>query len=97
MDEFILNSKERMEIFKILSENKKLNFNKISDLTKIHSNKLSYQLNLMKERDFIINEDGQYSLSINAQRLIPYFSQILKKEVGVLPVILGIVKNKGRI
>jgi len=97
MDEFILGSKERLEIFKILSENKKLNFNKISELTKIHSNKLSYQLNLMKEKDFVVNEEGSYSLSMHAQKLLPYFSQILKKEVGVLPVILGIVRNKEKI
>jgi ADP-ribose pyrophosphatase YjhB (NUDIX family) len=47
----------------------------------------------MKEKNFVINTDGDYSLTIESQRLIPYFSQIFKKEVGVLPVILGIVKN----
>ena len=93
MEEFILSSKERMEIFKILCEHKHLNFNSIVRLTGIHSNKLSYQLNLMKEKNFVINTDGDYSLSIESQRLIPYFSQIFKKEVGVLPVVLGIVKN----
>ena len=97
MDEFILGGKERLEIFKVFSENKKLNFNKISDLTKIQSNKLSYQLNLMKEKDFVIKEDGLYSLSMHAQKLLPYFSQILKKEIGVLPVVLGIVRNKEKI
>lgn len=93
MEEFILSSKERMKIFQILCENKNLSFNSIVKLTGIHSNKLSYQLNLMKEKNFVINTDGEYSLSIESQRLIPYFSQIFKKEVGVLPVILGIVKN----
>ena len=52
---------------------------------------------LMKEKDFVINEEGQYFLSMHAQKLLPYFSQILKKEVGVLPVILGIVRNKEKI
>jgi ADP-ribose pyrophosphatase YjhB (NUDIX family) len=51
----------------------------------------------MKEKDFVMNENGEYSLSIQSQRLIPYFSQIFKKEVGVLPVILGIVRNKEKI
>ena len=97
MDEFILSNKDRVAIFKILSENKKLNFNKIKEMVNIPSNNLSYQLNLMKEKDFVVNEDGQYSLSMNAQRLIPYFSQIFKKEVGVLPVVLGIVRNKDKI
>jgi len=97
MKEFILSDKERMEIFKILSENKKLTFNTIVKMTKIRSNKLSYQLNLMKEKNFVINTDGNYSLSIESQKLIPYFSQIFKKEVGVLPVVLGIVKNENKI
>lgn len=97
MDEFILGNKDRVAIFKILSENKKLNFNKIKEMVNIPSNNLSYQLNLMKEKDFIVNEDGKYSLSMNAQRLIPYFSQIFKKEVGVLPVVLGIVRNEDKI
>lgn len=97
MHEFLLYSKERMEIFRVLSENKKLNFNKIAELTKMQSNKLSYQLNLMKENDFVVNEDGQYSLSMKAQQLVPYFSQILKKEVGVLPVVLGMVRNGDKI
>lgn len=97
MEYFILTNKERMQIFKILSENKKLKFNQISKLSKIPSNKLSYQLNLMKEKEFLTDTDGEYSLSIQAQRLIPYFSQIFKKEVGVLPVILGIVKNNNKI
>ncbi len=97
MEAFLLSNEERMNIFKVLSENKKLNFNSIVRLTKIRSNKLSYQLNLMKEKNFIINENGYYSLSIEAQRLIPYFSQIFKKEVGVLPVVLGIVRNGDKI
>jgi len=97
MEEFILSSKERMKIFQVLCENKQLNFNSIVRITNIHSNKLSYQLNLMKEKNFVINTEGNYSLSIEAQRLIPYFSQIFKKEVGVLPVILGIVKNNNKI
>lgn len=97
MEDFILSNKERIAIFNLLSENKKLKFNKIIDELKISSNKLSYQLNLMKEKNFIVNNDGEYQLSIEAQRLIPYFSQIFKKEVGVLPVILGIVKNEDKI
>ncbi len=97
MDEFILSNKDRVMIFKILSENKRLNFNSILKMTDMRSNNLSYQLNLMKDKDFITVEDGQYSLSMHAQRLIPYFSQIFKKEVGVLPVVLGIVRNQEKI
>jgi ADP-ribose pyrophosphatase YjhB (NUDIX family) len=51
----------------------------------------------MKKNEFVTNENGEYFLSMQSQRLIPYFSQILKKEVGVLPVILGIVRNKEKI
>jgi len=97
MEEFILSNKERALIFKVLCENRKVNFNKIMKLTLIPSNKLSYQLNLMKDNNFIINQDGLYSLTLEAERLIPYFSQIFKKEIGVLPVILGIVRNKDKI
>jgi 8-oxo-dGTP diphosphatase len=98
MYDFILSNKERISIFKVLCEQKKINFNSIAKLTNIRSNKLSYQLNLMKEKNFIsTNELGLYSLTIQAEKLIPYFSQIFKKEVGVLPVILGIVRNKNKI
>src|SRR3989344_491406 len=97
MEDFLLSNQERMQIFKVLSEHKKLNFNSIARIIGIHSNKLSYQLNLMKEKNFVINEEGNYSLSREAQRLIPYFSQIFKKEVGVLPVVLGIVRNGDKI
>lgn len=97
MEDFLLSNKERVQIFKVLCENKKLNFNSIVRLTGLRSNKLSYQLKLMKKKNFIVNEGGKYSLSIEAQRLIPYFSQILKKEVGVLPVVLGIVRNGNKI
>lgn len=97
MEEFILSNKERMQIFKTLCEHKKLNFNGIVKITGIRSNKLSYQLKLMKKEDFVEVKDREYTLSIKAQRLIPYFSQIFKKEVGVLPVILGIVRNGNKI
>ena len=97
MEEFILSNKERMQIFKTLCEHKNLNFNSIVKLTGIRSNKLSYQLKLMKKEEFIVTQNREYSLSIKAQRLIPYFSQIFKKEVGVLPVILGIVRHGKKI
>ena len=97
MEDYILSNQERIKIFKVLCEQKRIKFNDIVRLTGIRSNKLSYQLNLMKEKEFITNNEGVYSLSINAQRLIPYFSQILKKEVGVLPVILGIVRKENKI
>ena len=97
MDEFILQSDERIKIFKLLCENKSLTFNEIVKHTQIHSNKLSYQLNLMKEKEFVAVNEGNYSLTTHAQRLIPYFSQILKKEVGVLPVVLGIVLKDDKI
>lgn len=97
MEDFILSNKERIQIFKILSENKRLGFNEILKKTDMRSNKLSYQLNLMKEKDFLEDLDGNYSLTKEAQRLIPYFSQIFKKEVGVLSVILGLVRNEDKI
>jgi ADP-ribose pyrophosphatase YjhB (NUDIX family) len=97
MEDFILSNEERIKIFELLCENKKLSFNNIVKLTGIRSNKLSYQLNQMKEKNFLENDFEGYSLSIEAQRLVPYFSQIFKKEVGVLPVVLGIVRNKNKI
>ncbi len=97
MENFVLDNPERVRIFDALSKNRSMKFNDILRFTEMSSNKLSYQLNLMRESDFIINEDGFYSLSINAQKLIPYFSQIFKKEVGVLPVVLGIVRKDDKI
>jgi len=100
MEDFILSNEERKRIFNVLSEHKKLQFNKIADLIDIRSNKLSYQLNLMVEKGFVVRVDEGsegYMLSLEAQRLIPYFSQIFKKEVGVLPVVLGIVRKGSKI
>ena len=97
MENFILSNKERKIIFKLLSENKRMAFNEIQKETGLRSNKLSYQLNLMKDKEFIEDKEGTYSLTIEAQRLIPYFSQIFKKEVGVLPVILAIIINDEKI
>lgn len=97
MEDFILSNKERIAVFKLLSENKRLGFNEILKQTDMRSNKLSYQLNLMTDKEFIENSEGTYSLTKGAQRLIPYFSQIFKKEVGVLPVILAFVRREDRI
>ena len=97
MEDFILSDKERVKIFQVLSENKYLSFNQIVKLTNIRSNKLSYQIKVMSEKNFLNLNEGKYSLSLEAQRLIPYFSQIFKKEVGVLPVVLGIVRNEDKI
>ena len=97
MEEFILKDKERIKIFQILTKNREITFNKLAKETRLRSNKLSYQLNLMKENNFIIKNDDTYSLTAEARRLVPYFSQILKKEVGVLPVVLGMVVNKDEI
>jgi len=97
MEDFILSNKERIKVFKLLSENKSLTFNKIAKLAQMRSNKLSYQLKLMREKDFIEKKEEGYSLTKKAQRLVPYFSQIFKREVGVLPVILGMVRNQDKI
>ncbi len=97
MEDFILSNAERKLIFKALCEHKTLTFNRIADFTGLRSNKLSYQLNLMCEKNFLVHDADQYTLSLEAQRLIPYFSQIFKKEIGVLPVVLGIVRNGSKI
>src|SRR3989338_90207 len=97
MEEFILSNEERMRIFKVLCEHKRLTFNALARSVVLRSNKLSYQLKLMLERGFLVHEQEEYSLSLEAERLIPYFSQIFKKEVGVLPVVLGIVRNQEKI
>ena len=97
MEDFLLSNKERIQIFKTLCEHKHLNFNSIVNITKIPSNKLSYHLKLMKQHNFVLNNERGYSLSLEAERLIPYFSQIFKKEPGVLPVILGIIRNGSNI
>ncbi len=98
MGDFILSHEERKKIFKVLTEEKELNFNSIKDYTGLQSNKLSYQLEKMKEKNFVKKtESGDYTLTVRAQRLIPYFSQIFKQEVGVLPVVLGIVRNNDKI
>jgi len=97
MEDFILSNPERIMVFKLLCEEKRLHFNEICRRTGLQSNKLSYQLNLMKEKGFLVNEEEGYGLSLEAQRLIPYFSQIFKKEVGVLPAVLGIVRHENKI
>ncbi|MBI4147717.1 NUDIX domain-containing protein [Candidatus Woesearchaeota archaeon] len=97
MDEIILTSQERLKIFKALCEHKNLTFNQLVKETNVQSNKLAYQLHFMTRKNFLVHAKGTYALTADAQQRIPYFSQILKKEVGVLPVILGIVRFKDKI
>src|SRR3989338_3630353 len=97
MEKFLLNNNERELIFNVLSEYKKLSFNQLMKSTNIRSNKLSYQLKLMLKENFLIHKGLKYSLSIKSQKLIPHFSQFYKNDVGVLPVVLGIVRNKKKI
>ncbi len=94
---FLLSDAERLAIFRVLSENKRLSFNRLKDAVGLRSNKLSYQLKLMVERGFLVHEGDEYGISLSAERLVPYFSQIFKKEVGVLPVLLGIVRHGSKI
>lgn len=97
MKKFLLSNNERELIFNVLSEYKKLSFNQLMKLTNLRSNKLSYQLKLMQKENFIVHKSLKYSLSTKSQKLIPHFSQMYKNDVGVLPVVLGIVRNKKKI
>lgn len=96
MEKLLLSNNERELIFNILSEYKRLPFGRLAKLTNIKSNKLSYQLKLMLKNNLIIHKGLKYSLSVKSQKLIPHFS-LYKNDVGVLPVVLGIVMNKKKI
>jgi ADP-ribose pyrophosphatase YjhB (NUDIX family) len=69
--------------------NHKLKFNEIEKITKIRSNKLTYHLKKLIDKNILNKKADNYQLTEISEDLIPYISD--KK--AVLPVILISIKN----
>jgi ADP-ribose pyrophosphatase YjhB (NUDIX family) len=71
----------------------KLKFNEIEKSLKIRSNKLTYHLNKLIQKNILTKTKDSYSLSKSSEYLIPYLSN----KNPVLPVILVSIKKKEKI
>lgn len=69
--------------------NHRLKFNEIEKITKIRSNKLTYHLKKLINKNILNKKANNYQLTETSEDLIPYISD--KK--AVLPVILISIKN----
>jgi ADP-ribose pyrophosphatase YjhB (NUDIX family) len=97
MQQASLGKEEREKVFQMFLKNRKLKFSEIEKGVGIRSNHLSYHLEQM-QKDGIVRKEGQtYTLTENAEQLLPFFNQMTGKEVGVLPVVLVAIKHKGKI
>ncbi len=81
---------------KILSTflyNHKLKFNEIEKILKIRSNKLAYHIKKLKDKKILDKKEDFYELSKKSEPLLPYITE----KRSILPVILIVLKNRGKI
>ena len=77
------------KILKLFLYSSRLKFSQIESKLRLRSNKLSYHLTSLVQRDILKKERGVYFLSESIEELIPYLSD--KK--SVLPVVLIHIGN----
>ena len=97
MQQASLGKEEREKVFQLFLKNRQLRFSDIEEGVGIRSNNLSYHLEQL-QKDGVITKDGElYTLTDKAEQMIPFFNQMTGKEVGVMPVVLVAIHNKGKI
>jgi ADP-ribose pyrophosphatase YjhB (NUDIX family) len=95
-DKVILN-KEREEIFSLFIKEHRLRFSEIEKSIKIRSNHLNYHIKKMIDEGMLKKDGEYYSLTTEAEKIIPFFSHIIGKEKGCLPVVVIAVINNDKI
>lgn len=89
----LLNNEVKREIFELFLKNSKLKFSEIEKHTKIRSNLLTFYIkNLIKEK-IIEKTREHYKLTLEAEKIIPFYKQTFEGE-GKLPVVLIAIKKK---
>lgn len=97
MEQASLAKEEREKIFKLFLKNRKLKFSDMEKEMGIRTNHLAYHLKQMQDDGVIIKDEESYILTDKAEQLMPFFNQMTGKEVGLLPVVLVAITNKGKI
>ena len=78
------------KIINLFAFNNKLKFNEIERLLNTRSNKLAYHLRNLINKNILIKENNNYSLTENSEYLIPYLSE----KNHALPIILINLGNR---
>ena len=92
-----LAKKEREDIFKLFTENRRLKFNEIEKYIKIRSNMVSYHIEQMQKEGLLQKKDEYYFLTKDAEKYLPILSHLVGKEMSPLPVVLVALINKDKI
>lgn len=79
---------EREKIFELFFKNNYLKFSQIEKELGIRSNQLVYHLNSMISEGLIEKEGDLYKLTLEAEKVLPFFKHITGQEIGALPVVL---------
>ena len=91
---FGLTKKQRERIFHLFLENYKLKFNEIEKKMNIQSNELSYHLGQMVKEGMLEKSNKSYSLTKQAEGYLPLFSNIRKRTLNPVAVVLtAVIKN----
>ncbi|MBI4451364.1 NUDIX domain-containing protein [Candidatus Woesearchaeota archaeon] len=90
-------AKERGRIFSLFCKQHRLRFGDIEKALEMRSNLLTYHLDQMANEGLLRKEEGEYLLTAEAEKLIPFFAQMTGKEVAVLPVVVVAVIKDDRI
>ena len=98
MENVIALKEEREKIFSLFVLNRKMRFSEIESAIGLRSNLVNYHLQKLIE-DKVIEKtgDGEYKLSIEGEKMIPFFAQITGKEQGPLSVVVVAVLRDGKI
>jgi ADP-ribose pyrophosphatase YjhB (NUDIX family) len=91
----ISSKKEREDIFALFIKKKEMRFCEIEKALNVRSNHLSYHLEKLVSDDILKKEDDTYSLTRNAEGLIPFFAHITGKEQGPLSIMTAAVIHSG--
>jgi len=88
---------EREKIFELFIKKHKLRFSEIEKEIKIRSNHLNYHLKKMIEEDLLEKKDGNYKLTTEAEKIMPFFAHLTGKEQGPLTIIAAAIMKDGKI
>ena len=89
--------KERENIFELFIKKHKLKFSEIEREIKIRSNNLNYHLKKMINENLLEKKEDYYYLTIEAEKIMPFFAHLTGKEQGPLTIITAAIINKERI
>lgn len=87
----LLKDAKRKDIFKQFLYSDSLKFSDIEKCTKIRSNELAYFLQKLINEKILTKENGEYQLTKDAEKYIPFFVE--DNKLSPLPVVLVAIKK----